>query len=60
MHSGREVALKPAGHVRLKIGIRFLPNEDTVHGLPVVERSRYCRGDALTARDMRHLDRRAL
>ena len=49
-----------AGHVRLKLGIRFLPNGDTIHGLPAVERSRYYRGDAVTARDMRHLDRRAL
>ena len=47
------------GHVRLKLGVRSLPNGNAIHGLPAVEISRFRRGDALTARDMRHQDRRA-
>ena len=48
------------GHIRLKLGIRSLPNGDAIHGLPAVEISRFHRGDARTARAMRHLDRAPL
>lgn len=48
-----------AGHVRLKLGIRFLPNGEAIHGIAAVELSRFYRGDAATARDMRSKDRRA-
>jgi hypothetical protein len=47
-----------AGHVRLKLGIRFPPDGHTIHGLRAVELSRFYRGDAVTARDMVHLDHR--
>jgi hypothetical protein len=46
------------GHVRLKLGIRSLPNGDAIHGLAAIEISRFLRGDAATARDVRHQDRR--
>jgi len=47
------------GHVRLKLGTRFLPNGEAMHGLPAIEKSRYYRGDAQTARAITHIDRRA-
>jgi hypothetical protein len=47
-----------AGHIRLKLGIRFPPDGHTIHGLRAVERSRFYRGDAVTARDMHHIDHR--
>jgi hypothetical protein len=47
------------GHVRLKLGIRSLPNGDAIHGLPVVEISRFLYGDGATARGMKRLDSRA-
>jgi hypothetical protein len=46
-----------AGHVRLKLGIRLLPNGQPICGIPAVEISRFFRGDARTSRDMRHKDR---
>lgn len=45
------------GHVRLKLGIRSLPNGDALHGLAAIEISRFYRGDAVTAREIRHRDR---
>jgi hypothetical protein len=45
-----------AGHVRLKLGIRFPLDGPAIHGLRAVERSRFYRGDAVTARDMHHID----
>ena len=50
--------VSPAGHVRLKLGIRHLPNGRRISGIPAVELSRYFRGDAATLRAVRHLDRR--
>jgi hypothetical protein len=47
-----------AGHVRLKLGIRFPPDGHTIHGLRAVELSRFYRGDAVTVRDMRYIDHR--
>jgi len=47
-----------AGHVRLRLGIRHLPNGEAGCGLPAVEISRFYRGDAATLRDVQHLDRR--
>jgi hypothetical protein len=46
-----------AGHIRLKLGIRWLPNGNAISGIPEVELSRYYRGDRTTARIMRHRDR---
>ena len=48
------------GHVRLKLGIRSLPNGDAIHGLPAVEISRFKYGDAKTARAVKHCDRAPL
>jgi hypothetical protein len=45
-----------AGHVRLKLGIRFLPNGDLINGIPAIELSRFYRGDAATVGDLRHKD----
>lgn len=48
-----------AGHIRLKVGVRVLPNGDNIHGLPAVEIQRFRYGDAATSRALRHMDRRA-
>jgi hypothetical protein len=47
-----------AGHVRLKIGVRYMPDGEPISGIPAVELSRHYRGDAATATAMRHIDRR--
>ena len=46
-----------AGHIRLKLGTRFLPNGDAIHGLPAIEKSRFYYGDEKTASAIKHLDR---
>jgi hypothetical protein len=49
-----------AGHVRLKLGIRFPPDGHTIRGLRAVELSRFYRGDAVTMRDMLQIDHRVV
>lgn len=47
-----------SGHVRLKLGIRCLPNGDAIHGLPAIEIARFKYGDAATAQGVKHHDSR--
>lgn len=48
------------GHVRLKVGTRYLPNGDAIHGLPAIEIARFMFGDAAAARMAKSRDRAQL